>query len=43
MDSVFGMLFAMVDKNYQRLVSIMEGVSQDELEYKELEIVSLNC
>lgn len=34
MDAKVGILYAMVEGNYERLCSIVEGVSQDELDYK---------
>ncbi|WP_413375902.1 DinB family protein [Alkalihalobacillus sp. 1P02AB] len=34
MDAVIGRLYSMVDGNYQRLKSIVAGMSQEELEYK---------
>ncbi|MFP7469462.1 hypothetical protein SFC55_00470 [Niallia taxi] len=37
MEPDVGMLFALVNENYQRLVSIVKGVPQGELEYKGLD------
>lgn len=34
MDPIVGMLYSMVENNYQRLKSIVAGMDQEELEYK---------
>ncbi|MBG9587590.1 DinB family protein [Cytobacillus firmus] len=34
MDPILGMLYSMVDGNYQRLKSLVVGMSQEKLEYK---------